>query len=85
MSKRTFFFVGIDSSPKRGQNHTTEVYEVVNNIPKYIGYTYSNTASWKGDKAVAAAIISEEFGIARDGYNITDPNVQLFELGNVPL
>ena len=81
---RTFFYVPIDSSPERGKNITTEVYEVVDNIPKYIGYTYSNSASWKGHRGVVCSILSEEFGFKTDGYNLKEDNVQLFELGSVP-
>ncbi len=57
---KTYIFKVQQSSDKRGYNRTVYVYRMKNNQPVFVGYDEEiNTASYKGDRAIAAKIISE--------------------------
>lgn len=82
---KTYIYKPIDSSTKRGYNRTIEVFRVKNNVPIYLGYDNKiDTASYKGDKAVAKELIAELEGYTFEGYDFkaksTRENVQVFEV-----
>ncbi len=80
---KTYIFKVQQSSDKRGYNRTVYVYRMKNNQPVFVGYDEEiNTASYKGDRAIAAKIISENDKMKMDkgGYNLESKNVQLFEI-----
>lgn len=80
---KTYIFKVQQSSDKRGYNRTVYVYRMKNNQPVFVGYDEEiNTASYKGDRAIAAKIISEKdkMKMAKDGYDLESKNVQLFEI-----
>ncbi len=78
---KTYIFKVEQSSNLRGYNRTIYVYRIKNNQPIFVGYDEEiNTASYKGDRAIAAKVISEEEGLKMDqgGYSLLTKNVQLF-------
>ncbi|AOQ26751.1 hypothetical protein [Vibrio phage S4-7] len=80
---KTYIFKVQQSSDKRGYNRTVYVYRMKNNQPIFVGYDEEiNTASYKGDRAIAAKIISEndKMKMDRGGYNLESKNVQIFEI-----
>ncbi len=80
---KTFIFKVQQSSGARGYNRTVYVYRMKNNQPIFVGYDEEiNTASYKGDRAIASKIISDNEGMKMDqgGYNLQSKNVQLFEI-----
>jgi hypothetical protein len=80
---KTYIFKVQQSSSARGYNRTVYVYRMKNNQPIFVGYDEEiNTASYKGDRAIAAKIISENDKMKMDkgGYNLESKNVQLFEI-----
>jgi hypothetical protein len=80
---KTYIFKVQQSSSARGYNRTVYVYRMKNNQPVFVGYDEEiNTASYKGDRAIAAKIISENDKMKMDkgGYNLESRNVQLFEI-----
>lgn len=80
---KTYIFKIEKSSSVRGYNRTIYVYRVKNNQPIFVGYNEKiDTASYKGGRAVASQIISDNEGLKMDkkGYNLLSKNVQLIEL-----
>lgn len=65
---QTFIYTVRHESPKRGYNRTVVVYRIVKNKPIFIDSDIEiNTASYKGDYAVACKIISDKLGYKLDG------------------
>ena len=58
------------------------VYRVKNNQPLFVGYDDEiNTASYKGDKAIASWIIAKKLGYKmKDGYDLKRNDIRLFEV-----
>lgn len=58
------------------------VYRVKNNQPLFVGYDDEiNTASYKGDKAIASWIIANKLGYKmKDGYDLKRNDIRLFEV-----
>jgi len=55
----TYLYKATDSSRERGYNRTITVYRMKRNIPHFLGTDDRiNTASYKGDYAIACGIIS---------------------------
>ena len=79
---QTFIFKVTQSSSQRGYNRTIEVYRVKNNYPHFVGYNDKiDTASYRGDKAVANHIIADNLGYKmKGGYNLARQDVQLIEV-----
>jgi hypothetical protein len=82
---KTFFFKVQQSSDKRGYNRTIYVYRIKNNQPEFLGYDEEiHTASYKGDRGVAAKIIHEVTGAkwlkGREGYELASKQIQIFEI-----
>ncbi len=80
---KTYIFRIEKSSSARGYNRTIYVYRVKNNQPIFVGYNEKiNTASYKGDRAIASQIISDNEGLKMDngGYNLLSKNVQIIEI-----
>jgi hypothetical protein len=78
-----FIYTVSNHSVKRGYNKTIVVYRMVDNEPFLVGMDDKiSTASYKGDKAVANAIIAEKYPeeyTMTDGYYIDQP-VKLFQI-----
>ena len=79
---KTFIFKVVQSSNIRGYNRTVEVYQVKNNEPIYVGYNDQiNTASYRGDKAVASKIISDKLGYKmKNSYDLLRKDIRLLEI-----
>lgn len=78
----TFIYKVIKSSNKRGYNREVLVYRIKNNKPDFIGYDDEiNTASYKGDKAIASWIIANKLGFKmKNGYDLKRKDIRLFEV-----
>lgn len=75
---KSYIYVVTPSSPKRGFNRSITVYEIVDNIPHYVGDNDRiQTASFKGDYAVASKIVSDVQGLKMDvcGYRLEDRSI----------
>ena len=80
---KTYFLTVEHNSNKRGYNRTVSVYRVKNNQPLFVGYDEEiNTASYKGDHAIACQIISKEDGHKMDqhGYNLQSKNIKVLSI-----
>jgi len=78
---KTYIYKVTHSSTIRGYNRTVEVYRIKHNEPIYIGYNDRiNTASYKGDRAVAGKLISDIDGHKFEGYDLVSENIQIFEI-----
>lgn len=78
----TFIYKVIHASNKRGYNREVQVYRIKNNKPLFVGYDDKiNTASYKGDRAIASLIISHNLGFKmKNGYDLLRQDIQLFEI-----
>lgn len=80
---KTYIYTLDYSSAKRGFNRTVTVWRVKNNQPIYVGFDDEiDTASYKGDYAVACKIISDIDGhkMTKCGYRLASKNIKLIEL-----
>ena len=80
---KTYIFTQEHNSTKRGYNRTVKVWRVKNNQPIFVGYDDEiNTASYKGDRAIASEIVSINDGHKMDkrGYNLESKNIKLIEI-----
>ena len=80
---KTYFYKVIQDSSARGFNREVHVYRVKNNQPIFIGYDDRiNTASYKGDHAIASAIISknDKHKMDKKGYFLLSKNIQLLSI-----
>ncbi len=77
---KTYIYKVINSSTRRGYNLTIEVYRVIHNVPKFVGYDDKiSTASYRGDYATACHIIHRKTGARMaGGYKLASSNIQLF-------
>ena len=76
---KTYIFVR-DGSDKRGYNVNIRVYRMMNNVPKLIGDSDWNTASWPGEHAAAVRIISDVDGHKTDGYRFVKKDIQVIQV-----
>ena len=68
---------------KRSMNRYVSVHELLlDGQFKFIGEDWANSASFKGEKAMAAQILADKLNYTLDsgGYYITDPDITLIEL-----
>lgn len=64
---QTFIYTAENKLFIHGYNKRIIVYRIKNNTPEYIGIDDRiNTASWKGEVAVASKIISDNLGYKMD-------------------
>ena len=82
---KTYIFKAQSSSDKRGYNRTVYVYRVKNNVPVFVGYDEEiDTASYVGDRGIAAKIIHEATGAkwkeGRKNYELASKNIQIFQV-----
>ena len=80
---KTYIYTVYSNSAKRSYNRTVNVYRIKNNVPVLIGYDDEiNTASYKGDYAVACSIINKVDGhkLANNGYKMASKNIQIFSI-----
>ena len=82
VSMITFIFKVIHKSDKRGYNREVLVYRIKNNEPLFIGCDDEiNTASYRGDRAIANWIIANELGFKMaNNYDLKRKDVRLFEI-----
>jgi hypothetical protein len=77
---KTYFYTIKHNSALRGYNRTVTVYRVKSNQPSFVGYDEKiNTASYKGDYAIACKIISENDKHLMDktGYTLESKNIKI--------
>ncbi len=70
-------------SDKRGYNREITVYRLKNSQPEYVGYDDEiNTASYKGDYAIACGIINKELGhkSSKGGYTMESKNIRIHSI-----
>lgn len=80
---KTYLYTIEHDSNLRGYNRTINVYRIKNNQPLYIGCDEKiNTASYKGDYAIACKVISEVHGHKMDskGYELVNKNIRILSL-----
>ena len=79
---KTYIFVAEKISSKRGCNRTVKVWRIKNNQPIFVGYDEDiNTASYRGDRAIANQIISDCDGHKmRDSYNLLSDKIKVIEI-----
>ncbi len=79
---KTYIFKVSHESSQRGFNREISVYRIKNNQPVFVGYDDRiNTASYKGDRAIANLIISKEDGHKMlNGYDLKSKDIQVFEI-----
>ena len=68
---------------KRSQNIYVAVFRMSSNyFFEYIGEAWANSASYKGEKAMAADILAENlnYKLEPGGYYIAEPDIELREL-----
>lgn len=81
---KTYMYTVKNSSLKRGYNREISVYRIKNNQPIYIGTNDEiNTASYKGDYAIACELISkyDKTKMSKDGYSLESKDIKIIELG----
>ena len=80
---KTFIYVLLNKSTKRGYNRTITVYRVKNNTPEFVGTDDRIiTGCYKGDYATACHIIADATGakMAASGYALESKNVRVLPL-----
>ena len=80
---KTYIYTVQNDSAKRGFNRTVTVWRVKNNQPIYVGFDDEiDTASYKGDRAVACKIISDIDGhkMTNCGYGLLSKNITLINI-----
>jgi hypothetical protein len=81
---KRYIYIQCDHLADRGYNHAIRVYKLkAGGFPKYIGANYKiNTASTKGDDAVAAKVVCEIEGYRMDrtGYYVANKDVEIRSL-----
>ena len=80
---KTYIFKVIQSSPLRGYNREIIVYRIKNNQPLFIGSDNKvNTASYKGDYAIACNVLKavEGYKMTKCGYYLQTNKVKLLEI-----
>lgn len=80
---RSFIYIVTTSSPLRGYNRSIRVYEIIKNWPMKIGDDEKiSTASYKGDRAIACKIISNNTDLQLDpaGYGLVDKDVIIVDV-----
>ena len=82
---KTYFYTVEKSSNTKGTNRTVNVYRNINNQPIFIGSDdIINTASYKGDRAIACKIIHDVDGAkwlkGREGYELHSKNIRIIGL-----
>jgi len=85
--KRYYYKTEVKRSPDktypRGYNIRVSAYKQLKDGHFLkIGTTYHDGASWKGERAAAAEIISQEEGHRMDerGYNLVSKNIEIINL-----
>jgi len=76
---KTYIYIQ-DGSDKSGYNANVRVYRVKNNMPKFIGDSDWQTASWPGARGAAVRTITEVDGYKSDGYNFVRKDIQIIEV-----
>lgn len=79
---KTYIFTQVNTSPKRGYNRTVKVWRIKNNRPAFVGYDDEiNTASYRGDRAIANQIISDNDGHKmRNPYDLLSDKIKVIEI-----
>ncbi|AHK11626.1 hypothetical protein S140_219 [Shewanella sp. phage 1/40] len=80
---KTYIFTVENNSNQRGYNRTVNVYHIKNNKPTFVGYDDKiNTASYKGDYAIACKIISEndKHRMNKTGYRLESKNIEVISI-----
>ena len=80
---KTYIYKATSSSDQRGYNRTITCYRVINNQPMYIGYNDKiNTASYKGDYAIACQLISkvDHCKMEKDGYGLQSKHINVISV-----
>jgi hypothetical protein len=81
---KRFYFKAENYSPKRGYNLQVVVYAVSrkDGHPLFLGRAHANTASYKGDHALASQIVAECCGykMKPGGYELVRKDVTLYEV-----
>lgn len=80
---KTFIFKAINNSSVRGFNREIIVYRLKNNQPSFVGCNDEiNTASYKGDHAVAAQIIADNTSHKMDarGYDLVSKQIKIISI-----
>ncbi|AHK11327.1 hypothetical protein S14_218 [Shewanella sp. phage 1/4] len=80
--KTYLYTVDYDSSA-RGYNRTIVVYRIKNNQPLFVGSNNEiNTASYKGDYAIACELISANDSHKMDntGYRLQSKNIKILSI-----
>jgi len=80
---KTYIYTVDHSSTERGYNRTIVVYRIKRNQPLIIGTNNRiNTASYKGDYAIASAIIAkhDNHQLNHGGYFLKNKSIKLIEV-----
>ena len=76
---KTYIYTTDYSSSQRGYNRTITVYRVINNKPVFVNIDNKiNTASYRGDLAIASHIIADtDNHKISDNYNLDSKNIRV--------
>ena len=80
---KTYIYKIQHFSLKRGYNRTVTVYRMKNNQPMFVGVDeHIDTASFKGDYAIACEIIAknDSHQLTHCGYYLKSKNIKLREV-----
>lgn len=79
---KTYIFTQVNTSQKRGYNRTVKVWRMKNNKPIFVGYDDEiNTASYRGDRAIANQIISDNDGHKmKNPYDLLSDKIKVIEI-----
>lgn len=79
---KTYIFAVEKQSSKRGYNRTVKVWRIKNNQPIFVGYDEEiDTASYRGDRAIANQIISDNEGHKmKDPYKLLSDKIKVIEI-----
>lgn len=82
IKKPTKFYFKESDNSRRGYNILISVYYIdKDGQPRFVGSSDEQSAGWKGGRAVANNIISEEYGYKmRDGYSLQRQDIKVFEI-----
>jgi hypothetical protein len=84
MSKTSFFFTVTPNDSRKIQSGTKldiKVWQIVDNMPEFVGMETVYTASYRGDMPTAHNIISYTLGYEmRDSYHLMDNTITVIRL-----